>query len=231
MDSEIMEHQQASDLLSEYLEGDLPPDQVAALERHLESCQECSQTLAMLKQALRVVSRMPQASAPEHFARRVQLRARRAGLLRSRRQHLMERMTAPFSSVLATWGLLLAVGLLLVVVMIAQQQIELLTLPAPAPIIELDKSDHLASIEALAKNLGIQIEPKIDPDDPLELAIEVDGWPAFVQAMQAAGLAERLLPQPPGTRPDGRIHLRFRLAAQPAGEGTGGDQSSSGASE
>jgi len=204
-----MEHEQATDLLSEYLEGDLAADQAAALEQHLESCRECSQTLAMLSQALRAVNRMPKARAPAHFARRVKLRARRAGLLRPRRQRLMERMTAPFSSTLTTWGLLLAVGLLLVVVMIAQQQIELLMVGPQTPTVDLDHPDQLAAVEALVARLDLAVEPRADPGDPLELAIPEESWPAFIQGMRSAGLADRL-PSAPKIR-DGIIRLRIRL--------------------
>ena len=211
-----MDHEQASELLSEYLEADLAPGTAEDLERHLEGCRECRQTLAMLEQAMRAVSRLPEARAPAHFAKRVQLRARRAGLVRSHRSRLMERVAVPFSSSLTTWGLLLTVGLLLLVVMIAQQQIELLTLPPPIPIVELDRPDQIAEVEAVATRLGLQIEPKADPDDPLELSIPGDAWTAFIEQMRSTGLDGLLPSDRPEAGPDGRIHLRFRVRPPPA---------------
>ncbi len=218
-----MDHEQATELLSEYLESELAPEQAEAFERHLEGCQECRQTLAMLQQAMRAVSRLPEARAPAHFARRVQLRARRAGLVRPRRSQLMERVAVPFSSSLTTWGLLLTVGLLLLVVMIAQQQIELLTLPAPIPVVDLEQPDQLTLVEAVATRLGLQIEPKPAPDDPLELSIPGDAWTDFVEQMEASGLGGGLPVERPEAGPDGRIHLRFRVrpGAQRPGGATG----------
>ena len=129
-----MEHERANELLSEHLEGSLDEAQTRALEQHLAECEACSQDLSMLKRAMDMIRALPEAEAPPHFARRVHRRARQAGLMRRQRRSLAS-MSIPFSSTWTTWTLMLAVAFLLIIVLIAQQQIVLLTVePLPTRI-------------------------------------------------------------------------------------------------
>ena len=47
------------ELLSEYLEGALPPDEVAAVEAHLQSCPPCRTYLAQLRTTIRSLGTVP----------------------------------------------------------------------------------------------------------------------------------------------------------------------------
>ncbi len=46
------DHSHWLDLLSEYLDGDLPPDQARALDEHLAGCASCRETLAGLREVM-----------------------------------------------------------------------------------------------------------------------------------------------------------------------------------
>ena len=53
-------HEEWTDRLSEYLDGELPADEQRAVDAHLRGCAECAAVLADLK---RVVARAQQAGA------------------------------------------------------------------------------------------------------------------------------------------------------------------------
>jgi anti-sigma factor RsiW len=56
-------------LLNAYLDGELPEPQSDAIARHLESCPQCRQTLASLKQTDEMVQGLPQLEPSDQFDR------------------------------------------------------------------------------------------------------------------------------------------------------------------
>lgn len=211
-----MDHERADELLSEYLEGSLDADRAAALERHLADCPECRRSLTLLRQTLRMVERLPRVRAPERFVRRVEHRARRAGLLRGRRR-LSDRMSAPFSSIWTTWALLLSVGLLLLLVLIAQQQIDVLLDSGPVRIALAD-AEQRAAVVAVAERLELQVDPAAGPEGEVELRLRPERWAELRAALDAAGLDVALPVHAPRPGPGGRIRLWLVVGpAQPAG--------------
>jgi len=211
-----MEHEQAQDLLSEYLDGTLSDDQTRDLEAHLETCPECSQSLSMLRQAMTAVSSIPRVKAPHHFARRVKRRARQAGLLGTRRRRVARHLTGPFQSVMTMYGLLIAVGLLIVIVMIAQQQIELLTVPPVPADVHVDRTEDVAAAARCAWLVGATVHNagrSLPEDSPLadptgvELAVPSERWKDLCGCLDSAGLSGNLPERTPQAGADGRIRL------------------------
>jgi anti-sigma factor RsiW len=47
------------ELLTDYLEGALPPDEVAAVDAHLQACAPCRIYLAQLKTTIRALGTVP----------------------------------------------------------------------------------------------------------------------------------------------------------------------------
>jgi anti-sigma factor RsiW len=72
-----MDHQSAIELFSEYLDGELPAEQAAELEAHLEKCETCREELETLRKTLRGLAGLPPVPPPDQFARKVQQRIRR----------------------------------------------------------------------------------------------------------------------------------------------------------
>ena len=66
-------HEQWTDKLSDYLDGELPPDERYAVESHLSGCAQCSGVLAELK---RVVARAQDDRAAPSAGRPVARRRR-----------------------------------------------------------------------------------------------------------------------------------------------------------
>jgi hypothetical protein len=58
-------HDRWTDQLSDYLDGDLPPAETSALERHLESCEECRVTLAGLRDVKERAAALVDPPAPD----------------------------------------------------------------------------------------------------------------------------------------------------------------------
>jgi anti-sigma factor RsiW len=72
-----MDHQQARDLLSEFLEGDLPAERATALRAHLEGCEACREELETLRNTLQSLSGLHDLPAPAQFSSRVEHTIRR----------------------------------------------------------------------------------------------------------------------------------------------------------
>ncbi len=72
-----MDHEAAQELFSEYLEGELSPEQQAEVKAHLEGCEECRQELEAFRQTMRALSGLRPLPPPEGFARKVQQRIHR----------------------------------------------------------------------------------------------------------------------------------------------------------
>jgi anti-sigma factor RsiW len=47
------------ELLTDYLEGALPPDEVAAVEAHLDLCEACRTYLAQMRATIAALGRLP----------------------------------------------------------------------------------------------------------------------------------------------------------------------------
>jgi hypothetical protein len=145
--------------------------------------------------------------------------------MRGRRRTLAS-MSAPFSSNWTTWTLMLAVGFLLIIVMIAHQQIELLTVePLPTRIDLADTHALRATCrcawqqEAQVTQSGKTLAPGSDLSQVVEVEtrLQPQGWSGFATCMQAAGQAAQLPKQQPLAGADGRIRLWLRIDPQSTG--------------
>jgi anti-sigma factor RsiW len=68
-----MDHQQASNAFSDYVDGTLPASEKAELEKHLGACIQCRTELAGYRRTVGSLKRLKQtASAPESFLPDVQ---------------------------------------------------------------------------------------------------------------------------------------------------------------
>ena len=188
----MMDHEHIQTLLSDYMEGSLAPDEQQAVREHLASCQACNRSLRLLSRTLSVVRQMPQAEAPPRFARRLQRRAVRAGLISRRRQRLLTRVTSSLHSSMTMAVLLAALGGLLVFALFAHQQIELYT-HATRMRMALASSQQLADTANMAWQLGAKITIQgqlVSPTAPpaqwkeLEISLQRERWPAFHLAFE-----------------------------------------------
>ena len=68
----VMDHQQASDLFSDYVDGDLPPGRKGELESHLGTCIQCRTDLESFRRTVGGLRGKGGASAPPSFLRDVQ---------------------------------------------------------------------------------------------------------------------------------------------------------------
>ena len=53
------------ELLTDYLEGALPPDEVAAVDAHLETCPPCRTYLAQMRATIEAMGSVPVATLPD----------------------------------------------------------------------------------------------------------------------------------------------------------------------
>jgi anti-sigma factor RsiW len=72
-----MDHQSAKELFSQFLDGELPSDQVKELEAHLEQCDTCRAELEALKKTLSSLAGLAPVPPPQDFGRKVQQRIKR----------------------------------------------------------------------------------------------------------------------------------------------------------
>jgi predicted anti-sigma-YlaC factor YlaD len=72
-----MDHRAAQDLFSEYLEGELAPEEQAKVAEHLQGCEECRKELETFRHTLRSLSGLRPLPPPDNFARKVQQRIHR----------------------------------------------------------------------------------------------------------------------------------------------------------
>ena len=72
-----MDHQDAKELFSEHLDGDLTDAQSEQLRQHLDGCEECRSELAALEQTLKSLAALSPVKPPPDFERQVQQRIRR----------------------------------------------------------------------------------------------------------------------------------------------------------
>ena len=72
-----MDHQQARELFSDFLEGDLPAERAAALRAHLDGCEACREEIEILRTTLQSLSGLHDLPAPAQFTSRVEHTIRR----------------------------------------------------------------------------------------------------------------------------------------------------------
>ncbi|MCC6748071.1 MAG: zf-HC2 domain-containing protein [Deltaproteobacteria bacterium] len=72
-----MDHQRANELFSEYLEGELPPEEKQAVEEHLAGCDTCRAELEAFRTTLRGLSGLHTLPPPTDFAHQVEQRIHR----------------------------------------------------------------------------------------------------------------------------------------------------------
>ena len=110
-----MDHQRAQELLSDYLDGELSGEDLAALELHLESCDECQAELESLRDTLSVLGGLKPAEPPPDFLQQVNQKLRRRSKSAFDFSFGLDRKI-PFEAVsMVLLGILLALYLLLVV--------------------------------------------------------------------------------------------------------------------
>lgn len=68
-----------TDALSAYIDGELPPNERAQVERHLETCEDCRRRLAGLRTVVTLVRSSEPISAPEGFRAHVRARVEQMG--------------------------------------------------------------------------------------------------------------------------------------------------------
>ena len=64
-------HEEIEAKLSDYVEGSLPPAEVAVVEQHLAGCPACTDALAAVKETVNALSGLHKIPAPAHFDRDV----------------------------------------------------------------------------------------------------------------------------------------------------------------
>ncbi len=76
-----LDHNRVRALLSPFVDGELTPQERAAVERHLARCQECARELESLRWTVSLLRQVPAARVPRSFAVPAPGPARRRGLL------------------------------------------------------------------------------------------------------------------------------------------------------
>ena len=71
-----MDHEAAKDLFSDYLDGELPPEELAELEAHLAHCASCREELEEFRNTLSSLAGLAQVEVPPEFVTKVQQRIR-----------------------------------------------------------------------------------------------------------------------------------------------------------
>jgi anti-sigma factor RsiW len=100
--------------LSDHLDGDLPPSEARALERHLETCAECRETLAALRAVKDRAAALVDPPAPDDLWAGIASRIGTAGSTSASEARILE---LPRRQALAPWLLPAAAAALLAVVL------------------------------------------------------------------------------------------------------------------
>ena len=87
-------HSGTVDAFSAYLDGELPPEQKAAVEHHLSTCIQCRTSLERFRRTLGSLGRLKQAAAPTSFLAAIQqqIHSRSRGRFFRRRRLLFGRI-------------------------------------------------------------------------------------------------------------------------------------------
>lgn len=62
------EHKRVEELLSAYIDGELPIEEATLVEKHLRDCSPCTQNLETLRQTVSLMQQLPAVSPPRSFA-------------------------------------------------------------------------------------------------------------------------------------------------------------------
>ena len=115
-------------------------------------------------------------------------------------------MITPFVGMWTTWGLMLALGLVLVIVFIAQHQIDLLSSQGQF-FASIHDEDELRVIESLARELNLEVSPTKGLEKGLIILVPKDRWTKLHRLLKDHG-KEKLIPStPPAPDQNGIIHL------------------------
>ena len=63
--------QQVVELLTDYLDHSLPPDERVALEQHLQTCGPCTTYLEQLRTSIRLIGRLDEKDVPDEVMDRL----------------------------------------------------------------------------------------------------------------------------------------------------------------
>jgi hypothetical protein len=210
---ESMEHEQAQELLSDYLDGALSSEQRALFESHLSQCPACQADLDLLRRTLQLVRRMPKIEAPPQFARKVRRRAIKAGLLRGRGRFGLARFMVPYEATMVV--LLATVGAMVVSQLLILKPVEP-TVVENAPVnLWLDNTPQVNQVAQSVWNVEGEVRVfgrLAPPGSPLsaggelELFVPSSAWSRFVNSLQQAGWGKEL-PKNVTAWPDGKIHV------------------------
>ncbi len=207
-----MDHEKAKTLLSDYLDGELDKQVVLDLEEHLSRCSECSSMLASLQQLLGVVRKIPPVRVPENFARKVRRRAYKTGLFGKAGARSTQSMTVPFVGMWATWGMMLVLGLVLIIVFVAQHQMNMFTSQGQFVLTELSPA-QLHTLESQARELDFHISPTRIPNRGLIILVPRNRWTQFRRRLKEHGLKELIPAIAPAADKAGIIHLLLLKAS------------------
>ncbi|HVZ75349.1 MAG TPA: zf-HC2 domain-containing protein [Polyangia bacterium] len=102
-----MDHQQAADRFSDYLDGTLAPRDREALEAHLATCIQCRTSLTSFKRAVGSLGKLKQAAPPAFLPNiQKQIHARSRGRFFGKRWLLFGRVPFEWVSLAVIIGLL-----------------------------------------------------------------------------------------------------------------------------
>jgi anti-sigma factor RsiW len=105
---ETMDHQQASELFSDYVDGTIAPRDKTALEQHLAACIQCRTELESFRRALGSLGKLKQAAPPRFLPDiQKQIYQRSRGRFFSRRWKLFGRIPFEWISLAAIIVMLL----------------------------------------------------------------------------------------------------------------------------
>ncbi len=198
-----MDHGQAEDLLSEYLEGGLEAESNRLLEEHLEECDECRRELELLRRSVALVRRLPRIEPPPHFAQRLRRRALRRGLLSRRHRGEMPRWLIPFEASILL--LLATVAAVVLVIMLADLPVPItveappcnLLLPAAGDVNSL--SEAVWGCEGKVFSAGRPVPPgaRLAAAGEISFQLSLSGLECFRKRMESLPLAGAEIDCPP----------------------------------
>ena len=184
-----MECREAEKLLTEYIDGTLPPGKKALLEEHVKSCGACAEELAFLQRYRAKLSALEKVSAPADFLQQVRSRLER----RSSFKKIWRVLSEPMQLRIPPEAVVAAATVLIVAFILHTWQPgkgfqRTLSLPRP-PSVDMKGRPEPVRIALGKKFAGIKEEEKILSRDSKE-----------EKPIQLVLLADRRLPPAPRRR-------------------------------
>jgi len=208
-------HEETEILLSAYLDGETSPEETAAVERHLEDCEECRQELESLRATVDALAELPPELAPPGFLDDVQATIRRRSAGRFFTEEAERSAPLRYDVV--------AVTMLLVLASVATALLP--SAPAPVPRISSGADEDAgarerAAFRVLAAGLDPGVVRRLATEsgatavrEPAERRLEIDlpagaGQRLVDRLNEASPLeVERFAPPPAG--PGDRVVVRY----------------------